>query len=253
MGYEALIHEALTTPFEGWDFSVFGDRVTYGGTLPWDYERLVRDHLARSSALLDLGTGGGEFLSCLAPLPPRTAATEGHPPNLPLARARLKPLGIEVAEDTRSFPDGSFDLIINRHGSYDPHEPHRLLTPGGTFLTQQVGGRDLEEINAALGGPPHEDRSWNLDTAATDLNVTWSQEGSFTTTFHDIGALVLFLRVIPWQVPDFDVHTYEPELRALHDSMKRGHPLHTTAHRFALLARKQPFDADERTIRAFPK
>ncbi|MEU8354801.1 class I SAM-dependent methyltransferase [Nonomuraea sp. NPDC048882] len=236
MGYEALIDEALTTPFEGWDFSVFGDRVTCDGTLPWDYERLARDHLARSSALLDLGTGGGEFLSSLTPLPPRTAATEAHPPNLPLARARLEPLGVEVAEDTRSFPDASFDLIINRHESYDPHELHRLLTPGGTFLTQQVGGRDLEEINTTLAAPPHEDRSWNLDQASTDLNVTWSREGTFTTTFHDIGALVLFLRVISWQVPDFDIHTYEPRLRALHESMRHGHPLRATAHRFALLA-----------------
>ncbi|GGL48999.1 hypothetical protein GCM10014719_57780 [Planomonospora parontospora subsp. antibiotica] len=40
---------------------------------------LLRGCLTGAPSLLDLGTGGGEFLSGLAPLPPRTAATEGYP------------------------------------------------------------------------------------------------------------------------------------------------------------------------------
>ncbi|TMR08591.1 hypothetical protein ETD86_47135 [Nonomuraea turkmeniaca] len=56
------------------------------------------------------------------------------------------------------------------------------------------------------------------------------------TTFHDIGALVLFLRMVPWQVPDFDVARYDGRLRALHSAMRQGRPLRATARRFALLA-----------------
>jgi SAM-dependent methyltransferase len=241
MGYDELIHEALTTPFEGWDFAVLHGRMTTDGALPWDYEQLVRDRLPTATSLLDLGTGGGELLASLAPLPPRTAATEGYPPNVPIARRRLEPLGVEVAEASGAlpFPDGSFDLITNRHETYDPHEIRRLLARGGTFITQQVAGRDLEEINQALHGPPHKDADWGLTTAtaATGLDVIWSQEAGFTTTFHDIGALVLFLRVVSWQVPDFDIDKYDARLRALHGDMERGHPLRATAHRFALLAR----------------
>jgi SAM-dependent methyltransferase len=244
MGYAELIHEGMTTPFEGWDFTVFAGRMTDGGSLPWDYEALVRDRLPGASSLLDLGTGGGERLAALEPLPPRTAATEGHPPNVPIARARLEPLGIEVAEagNELPFPDGSFELVVNRHESYDPHEVRRVLAPGGAFLTQQVAGRDLEELNEALGAPPHEDRDWDLVTASAaltsaGLTVTWSQAAGHPITFHDIGALVLFLRVVPWQVPDFDPEAYGDRLRALHESMERGHPLTATAHRFALLAR----------------
>ncbi|MFI7700296.1 class I SAM-dependent methyltransferase [Nonomuraea sp. NPDC049480] len=240
MGYEELIQEALTTPFEGWDFAVFrGRMVSDDGTLPWDYQELVRERLPKASALLDLGTGGGELLASLAPLPPRAVAVEGYPPNVPVARRRLEPLGVEVVETsgTLPFPDGSFDLITNRHTSYDPGEVRRLLALGGTFVTQQVAGRDLEEINEVLGGPPHEDRHWDLATATAGLDVTWSRETSFTTTFHDIGALVLFLRVISWQVPGFDVGTYDARLRALHADMERGRPLRATARRFALMAR----------------
>ncbi|WP_043618716.1 class I SAM-dependent methyltransferase [Nonomuraea candida] len=241
MDFEALIHEALATPFEGWDFSLFRDRLTYDGGLPWDYERLVRDRLPHAASLLDLGTGGGELLASFAPLPPRTAATEGYPPNLPVARARLEPLGVEAVEDPGTLPDAAFGLIVNRHEACDPAVLRRLLAPGGTYLTQQVGGRDLEELNAALDGPAHEDRAWDLATARSaleeaGLKVTWSQEGTFTTAFHDVGALVLFLRVISWQIPDFDVTRYERRLRALHESMERGHPLKATAHRFALTA-----------------
>ncbi|MFC5823931.1 class I SAM-dependent methyltransferase [Nonomuraea insulae] len=241
MSYEELIHEALTTPFEGWDFAIFDGRVTDDGTVPWDYASLVRDRLPKATALLDLGTGGGELLASLTPLPPRTAATEAYPPNLLVARARLEPLGVEVTDNTRSFPDASFDLITNRHESYEPREVHRLLAEGGTYLTQQVSGRDLEELNTALGGPPHEDATWDLTTATAaleeaGLEIVWSREATFTTTFHDIGALVLFLRVISWQIPDFDVTSYDTSLRALHEAMEHGHPLKSTAHRFALAA-----------------
>ncbi|TYB58058.1 class I SAM-dependent methyltransferase [Nonomuraea sp. PA05] len=234
MNFEELIHQARTTPFEGWDFSLLRDRVTYDGELPWDYERLAREHLATATSVLDLGTGGGELLASLTPLPPRAAATEGHPPNLPIARARLAPLGVEVADHPRAFPDASFDLVLNRHAAYDPAEVRRLLAPGGTYLTQQVSGHDLAELNTALGGPPHPDHGWDLATATAGLGltVTWSAAASFTTTFHDVGALVLFLRAVTWQVPGFEVGAYEDRLRALHQDM----PLQATAHRFALLA-----------------
>ncbi|MGR6922186.1 class I SAM-dependent methyltransferase [[Actinomadura] parvosata] len=238
MDFEDLIAEAWATPFAGWDFSCLRGRVTYDGTLPWDYERLARERLRTAAALLDLGTGGGELLSSLAPLPPRTAATEGHPPNLPIARARLEPLGVEVAADPRAFPGASFDLVLNRHSPYDPAELRRLLAPGGTYLTQQVAGRDLEEINTALGGPPHPHRDWDLAraSAALGLEIMWSEEATFTTVFHDVGALVLFLRAVSWQVPGFDPAAYEDRLRAIHDDLARGRPFKATARRFALLA-----------------
>ncbi|WP_327092240.1 class I SAM-dependent methyltransferase [Nonomuraea sp. NBC_01738] len=244
MGYDARVAEALAAPLEGWDFTALHGRVVED-PLPWDYRHLLLARLPQTASLLDLGTGGGEFLSALAPLPPRTAATEGYPPNLPVARQRLKPLGVEVSavgeDDALPYPDGSFALVAGRHESYDPHEVRRVLTGDGLFVTQQVGGRDLEELNHALDAPPLAHRHWDLSHATAalaeaGLTVTWSEEVRVRTTFHDIGALVLFLRLVPWQVPDFDVDHYAPRLRALHEKMARGRPLTAHAHRFILSA-----------------
>ncbi|MDF2710364.1 MAG: hypothetical protein K0R62_6016 [Nonomuraea muscovyensis] len=232
-------------PLAGWDFAPLLGRVVED-PLPWDYKRLLLSRLPHAASLLDLGTGGGEFLSGLGPLPPRTAATEGYPPNLPLARRRLEPLGIEVTavggDDVLPFPDNSFALVASRHESYDPSEIRRVLTSDGLFITQQVGGQNLDEVNQALGAPPPlAPRDWDLARAGAalaeaGLTVTWSQEAQVRTMFHDVGALVLFLRIVAWQVPDFDVDRYARRLRVLHEQMERGGVLTAHAHRFILLA-----------------
>jgi cyclopropane fatty-acyl-phospholipid synthase-like methyltransferase len=69
--------------------------------LPWDYTATVLEHARRSPDLLDLGTGGGEWLAALPYRPARTVATEAWPPNVSVARGRLKPLGTEVVRTVR--------------------------------------------------------------------------------------------------------------------------------------------------------
>jgi SAM-dependent methyltransferase len=98
------------------------------------------------SVMARAGHHGGSTIECWA--------TEAYPPNLPVAAARLGPLGVRVVaveEDARlPLPDAHFDLVINRHESFDPHEVRRILKPGGRFITQQVGGQDNVELNQAL-------------------------------------------------------------------------------------------------------
>lgn len=215
------------------------------------YREIVRGHLATAGSLLDLGTGGGELLSSLGPLPARTAATEGYPPNVPVARRNLEPLGVEVADTTDlgdaqaplPFPDRCFDLVINRHEGYAAAEVWRVLVPGGWFVTQQVGGREIEELNATLAGPPSPYRGWDLATAAAELaaagfEIREGREERIPAAFHDIGAVLLYLRIAPWQVPDFDLGRYDGRLRALHAELSTGPPLAVTSHRFLLTARR---------------
>ena len=116
--------------------------------------------------LLDYDTGGGEFLLSLHHPYENTSATEGYPPNVLLCMEALLPLGIDLRECSDAshipFEDESFDIIINRHGDFDPPELNRLLKPGGLFITQQVGSdNDRELVEAVLPGTlkpfPHND------------------------------------------------------------------------------------------------
>jgi SAM-dependent methyltransferase len=174
MDYERLIRQANEIPFEGWNFGIFRGRFVEAEP-SWEFSELLRTHMRRSSSMLDLGTGGGEFHSSLAPLPPETVATEAYAPNVPIARRRLAPLGVRVFDTTESgdeplpFADGTFDLVVSRHESYAPSEVRRVLASGGTFVTQQVGGRDLEELNHVLGGAPNTYHQWNLLAVTEEL------------------------------------------------------------------------------------
>src|SRR5690349_15430472 len=88
-----LLEEAERRRLRGWDLSYDG-RIT--SAPPWDFEAIADACIAESPDLLDMGTGGGEWLS-QRPFPPgRTVATEAWPPNVALARARLAPLGAQV-------------------------------------------------------------------------------------------------------------------------------------------------------------
>jgi SAM-dependent methyltransferase len=151
--FDRLVADAEAQQMSGWDWSFVEGRYIEAAP-PWNYREHVRAYLLSTHSLLDMGTGGGELLASMAPLPNDTWATEGYPPNLPIARARLAPFGVTVVPmiegDILPLPDASFDLVINRHESFDAREVHRVLRPGGTFITQQVGAQDLINLNETL-------------------------------------------------------------------------------------------------------
>jgi SAM-dependent methyltransferase len=256
--FERQIAEASRQPFSGWDFSYLNGRMLEDRPA-WDYAERVRRRFPGASALLDLGTGGGEVLAGLAPPPPRTTATEGYPPNVAVARARLAPLGVEVvavegAPDNLEiapgagigslpFPDSSFPLAINRHESYYPAEVYRVLAPGGVFITQQVGGTHHRALNRLLGAPETSGMAWNLAFAVDQLagasfRVIDQREEFPETVFRDIGAVVYYLKAAPWQVPDFTVERYHDRLAALHERIEAEGSLRVSGHLFYLEAVK---------------
>ncbi|MEU7602351.1 SAM-dependent methyltransferase [Streptomyces sp. NPDC040724] len=241
--YETRVEEALRAGLTGWDFSWLKGRADGEGP-SWDYERLARARLSRARSLLDIDTGGGEFLASLAPLPPASAATENWAPNLPLARQRLSPLGVEVHRVSGlDLPSGPFDLILNRHGLLDAAGIRAALAPGGRLLTQQVGSRNQLELNEAVGIPsPADPDGWTLDVAVralegAGLRVTTVREEMSACTFRDIGAVVFQLRAIPWQFPGFEPSAYEPALRRLDRRIGSAGGFTVHDHRFLIEAR----------------
>ncbi|MGN9863946.1 class I SAM-dependent methyltransferase [Bacillus swezeyi] len=235
-------------PFSGWDFSFITDTGRMKSELlSWSYGSIAASLIQDATCMLDMGTGGGEFLSKLRLLPSSVYATEGYLPNVPVAKERLTPLGVKVVQidddDVLPFESGQFDLLINQHESFSSQEVRRILAKGGLFLTQQAGGLDCREMNEKLGVPINEEFvDWDLKKALKDITkhdfkILKSMEEFLTQRFYDIGALVYYLKAIPWQVPGFEVSQYEEELYAIHKIIAEKGYFDTIQHRFIILAK----------------
>ena len=236
----------------GWDFSNLEPRMTES-TEPWELSGEYRAALRRATRVLDMGTGGGEYLLSFADLlPADTVATEAWSPNVAAAQHSLAPYGIDVVEygapdddvDALSMPfeDGRFDLVLNRHESYSPREVARVLEPEGMFLTQQVGGDECGELAEWLGAH-NELPQVNLTAFRDQLQEAGFQvldgaEHIGAYTFDDVGALVAYLQLVPWETPDdFTVAGYADRLLTLHESTGGG-PLVLTRKRFWIKAQR---------------
>ncbi|HUQ39034.1 MAG TPA: methyltransferase domain-containing protein [Acidimicrobiales bacterium] len=246
--FDQLVAEAVAAPIEGWDFGWLDGRATEERP-SWGYAGLVAERAADASRMLDIQSGGGELLAGLPAFPQLLVASEGWPPNLEVAAARLRPLGGQVvaAHDDRPalpFADDSFDLITSRHPVttwWD--EIARVMAPGGTYLSQEVGPHSLRELREFFLGPqpPGSRRDPDLarrNAETAGLVVEDLQEARLCTTFDDVGAVVYFLRLVVWIVPGFTVERYRDRLRALHEEIGRNGQFRATATRFLIRASK---------------
>ncbi|HEX3919975.1 MAG TPA: hypothetical protein VHW60_21765 [Caulobacteraceae bacterium] len=232
--FDDLLEEAERRPLVGWDVS-YGGRISH--TPPWNFDAFVDARIGASPDLLDMGTGGGEWLS-RRPFPKsRTTATEGWPPNVGTAQARLSPLGVSVvavvgAPDNADqldagelpalpFVDAAFHLVLSRHEAFVASEVARVLAPGGRFLTQQIGADMASPFRAMLGLPAlPAASSWSLAMAleqvgAAGFEIERCDEGAARLSFADVGALAWYLSRLPWVMPEFDIARCREPLRAL--------------------------------------
>lgn len=245
--FEDLVAEAESVSVDGWDFSWLDGRATEERP-SWGYARLLGERMARASAALDVETGGGEVLAGVPRLAPRTVATESWPPNLALATARLRPRGVVVVAtgDERRLPfgDGVFDLVTSRHPVTTWWEEiSRVLQPGGTYFSQQVGPRTAVKLTEFFMGPQPAGSGRDPELAgaaaeAAGLAVRDLRLESLRMAFHDIGAVIYYLRKVIWIVPGFTVDRYRTELKAMHDRIQADGPFLAHTTRFLIEARK---------------
>lgn len=229
---DALIAEGLSTPISGWDFTRFGSRAT-AEPASWDFTGKAASLVTRAESVLDMGTGGGEWLSgILDPhRPPFVLATEGWRPNVPVAARRLAGHGVPVVE-YEGAPDNveqveggtegalpfsvkAFDLVLNRHESYRPAEVARILRPGGVFLTQQVADGWSDDLHDLLGLPHPTPSGFThafavAQAKAGGLTVTDGGEGCDRWRITDVAPLVWYVRITSWAVPGFDPAEHRP-------------------------------------------
>lgn len=242
--------EESVAHIHGWNFSHIHGRYTEEDDLPWDFRETIQKYLQDSMKLMDIDTGGGEFLLSLNHPSKNTAATEGHPPNVKLCKDVLLPLGVNFKEagryDRLPFPDESFDMVTNRHGDYDAAELRRILKPDGLFLTQQVGAENDRELVQLL--LPHITEvpypEQYVDVRTTELlehgfEVLESGEVLRPIRFFDVGALVWFARIIEWEFPGFSVDECLDQLYEAQEIIEKNGAIEGSVHRFYIVARKK--------------
>ncbi|MBE6677991.1 MAG: class I SAM-dependent methyltransferase [Ruminococcaceae bacterium] len=253
MDLEKLIEywhsEESVAKIKGWDFSYIADRHAEIGELPWDYKTVIKEHLQEDMRLLDIDTGGGEFLLSLGHPFCNTAATENYPPNVALCREKLVPLGVDFKQadgkGALPFEDGAFDVVIDRHGDFNPKEIHRVLKRGGLFITQQVGAyNDRELVELLLGDVPvpFPEQLLNSVKAAFEnagFEVLQAAEHFRPMRFYDVGAIVWFARIIEWEFPSFTVDSHLQGLLKAQELVEKQGYVETKTHRFMLVARKK--------------
>jgi SAM-dependent methyltransferase len=246
--FDDLVAEAGAVSVDGWDFSWLDGRASEERP-SWGYARMMGERMAAASAALDIQTGGGEVLAGVPRLPALTAATESWPPNVLRATKRLHPLGVAVLahDDRQPLPFGAdtFDLVVCRH-PVDVCWPEvaRVLRPGGTYFSQQVGPESVGELTDFFLGPQtagesgREPELARAEAQAAGLTVTDLRSESLRTEFRDVGAVIYFLRKVIWIVPGFTVERYRAELRAMHDRIAVDGPFQATTRRFLIEAVK---------------
>jgi SAM-dependent methyltransferase len=233
-------------PFSGWDFSYLDGRMLEEQA-PWSYTSRAAELMHRAASVIDLGTGGGERYLKLRPYwPGKVVATEEYPPNIKLATERLSPFGVRVVEVRLTedgqlpFADGEFDLVLNRHSGFNPQEVARILAPGGTFLTQQVHGLWADDLLTAFGAKPQwpdaTPEKYVPQLKAAGLTIADTREWSGKLSFMDVGAIVYYLKAVPWLVPGFSVETHLEPLLALQRRLENGDSLTFAARKYLIEA-----------------
>lgn len=246
--FDHIKSEEACAKIHGWDFSHIHGRYEEENDLPWDYKAEILARLTPDMAILDIDTGGGEFLLSLNHPHENTYAMEGYPPNAELCKNTLAPLGIHFKAgnaDQIPFEDESFDMVINRHGDFDAEEISRVLKKGGVFITQQVGAYNDRELvnllqneNAPVPFPEQTLERAKKKFLEAGFSILDAREHFGCIRFFEIGALVWFARIIEWEFVGFSVDQYLPQIESAQRQIEKDGSVSGRTHRFFLVCQK---------------
>ncbi|WP_047999947.1 SAM-dependent methyltransferase [Lactiplantibacillus herbarum] len=232
----------------GWDFSHLTGRWQVA-ELPWDYPTLVKNRMKADDQWLDIDTGGGELMRQFNHSAELTTVTEGWAPNIDLLRQTMVPAGVQLYPDPTEqlvgVPAASFDLVTNSHGAMPIERMATVLKSGGYLVTEQVGATnnfDLSRFFNEHYQPAYPDNqllSVVTQLQAAGFEILKADSAYVKMEFMDIGAIVYYATVIPWEFPNFDVQTMLPKLRQLQRLLDVTGKITTFEDRFMVVARKR--------------
>jgi SAM-dependent methyltransferase len=152
---------------------------------------------------------------------------------------------VEAGEsDDLPFGDHWFDLVVSRHpATVRWDELSRVLAPGGTYLSQQVGAGSVRELAEFLTGPGpislvRDPERVRVEAVAAGLRVLDLRVEALRMEFFDVAAVIVFLRKVIWTVADFSVERYRDRLAALHRHITEQGAFVAHSRRFLIEARQ---------------
>ena len=246
---EEWLKEEKMAHIQGWDFSHIYGRYSEEENLPWDFRTVINKYLKNDMKLLDMETGGGEFLLSLNHPTHNTSATEGYQPNVELCKKVLLPLGIDFkkadGDEKLPFENEYFDIITNRHGAYNVAELKRVLKKNGIFITQQVGAENDRELVEMLL-PEYKDLPYSKhylnikqqEISEQGFEILESGETFQPIKFFDTGALVWFAKIIEWEFPNFSVKSHLDNLYKIQEIIEANEVVKGRIHRFYIVGKK---------------
>jgi SAM-dependent methyltransferase len=174
--------------------------------VPWDYHDVALRYLRPSDVVLDVGTGGGEKLRDLAPSFGHGLGIDADPEMVRLARQNpaAANLSFRVCTDRLESVPEAFDVILDRHAPFDLTAIAAHLRPGGYFITQQVGERNMACVKAALGQLPSPPPIGRQAIADSGLQPLAFMEYDVEYVVRDIESLVFWLNALDPAHADVD-------------------------------------------------
>ena len=246
---EEWLKEEKMAHIHGWDFSHIYGRYSEEENLPWDFRTVINKYLKNNMKLLDMETGGGEFLLSLNHPKHNTSAIEGYQPNVELCKKVLLPLGIDFKEadgdEKIPFENEYFDIITNRHGAYNVTELKRVLKKDGIFITQQVGAENdrklVEMLLPKYKDLPYAEHYLNIkqqEISEQGFEILESGETFQPIKFFDTGALVWFAKIIEWEFPNFSVKSHLDNLYKIQEIIEANRVVEVRIHKFFIVSKK---------------
>lgn len=231
----------------GWDFSHLKGRWD-NQALPWNYRQLVQAHMQDAQMWLDVDTGGGELMDSFHHPADNTVVTEGWAPNLTLLQQKYANSDVRVIadpnEDLAQVPNDQFELITNSHGALAVQATVEKLRSNGLFITQQVGGTNNFALSRFLNTnyvpafPDNTLLSVSARLQAAEMVILYQDAAYSRMRFFDVGAIVYYATVIPWEFPEFSVDKCLSQLQALDALIKTTGAISCFEDRFMIVARK---------------
>jgi SAM-dependent methyltransferase len=227
---------------QGWDFSGMN---VLRQPVPWDYHDVVLHYLRSSDVVLDVGTGAGERLRELAPSFGQGLGIDADPGMVRLARQNPAAgnLSFRVCSERLESVVETFDVILDRHAPFDLNALVAHLRPGGYFITQQVGERNMACVKAALGQPPSPPPIQRQAIAASGLRPLAIAEYDVEYVVRDIESLVFWLNALDPAYADIDGPSALASAAILNRVLAGNvneHGFVTNEHRYLAIAQRVP-------------